>query len=305
MGLLFMRNEDTITLQEVINVLGQPRTKISGEYVWMCPYCKDSHKDNMRFNAEKGLLWCFAEPEHSKEIVKEIYSKRKNENYSSNYVPKKVEIKNTIPKWELNKNEYLEYMLITNDILVNDENLLEYLYKKRGLRKNTLELVGWGFDNTENFFVIPIFSLKYDCIIDFEVREKCQEKKIRRLGGGCSTIAQIYGCMKAKTLYITEGMIDGAVLLQWLLEKNQKDFTIYSCSHGVSSLYNCLNEICFSNFKEIKLILDNDSEGDKWSEKIVENYPFIQDKRGFLKEKSINDICDYYNKFVLTNYTKV
>ena len=291
--------EEDITLDEVINILGEPRTKIGGEYVWMCPYCQDSHKDNMRFNPEKGLLWCFADPDHSKEIVKEIYAKRKEENYQSNYVPKKVEIKNVIPKWELNKQEYVEYMLITGDILQENKELLDYVYKKRGLTKETIGLVGWGFDDTENCFIIPIFSLKHDCITDFELREKSVNKKIRRVGGGCSTIAQVYGCKKAKTLYIVEGMIDGTVLLQWCLEKGQTDFTIYSCSNGVASLYNCLSEICFADFKEVKLILDNDEEGDRQTQKIIETYPFIIDKREFLKNKGVKDICEYYNKYVL------
>lgn len=292
--------EEDITLDEVINVLGQPRTKLSGEYVWQCRYCGDSHKDNMRFNEDKGLLWCFADPEHSKEIVKEIYAKRKDEEYKGNYVPiKKVEIKNVIPKWEINKEKYLEYMCLTQDYLLNNDELLEYVYKKRGLTKKALGLLGWGFDHTENCFTIPIFSLKYDCITDFELRQKSDKKEIRRVGGGCSTIAQIYGCRKAKSLFITEGFIDGGVLYQWMSDRGQKDFTIYSCSHGVSSLYNCLNEICFSDFDEIKLILDNDADGDKWTEKIIETFPFIVDKRGFLKNKGVKDICDYYNKFVL------
>lgn len=295
-----MKTPNSITFDEVKTILGEPRKKLSGEWVWQCKYCQDSHHDNMRFNEDKGLLWCFADPEHSKEIVKEIYANRQNEGYKSNYVPtKKVEIKNVIPKWELNKEEYLKYMCLTQDYLLNNDELLKYVYKKRGLTKKTLELVGWGFDYTENCFIIPIFSLKHDCITDFELREKCAEKKIRRVGGGCSTIAQIYGCRKAKTLYCTEGMIDGTVLLQWCLERGQTDFTIYSCSNGVASLFNCLKEICFANFNEVKMILDNDVEGDKHTEKIIETYPFIVDKRGFLKNKGVKDICDYYNKFVL------
>ena len=289
---------ESVTLQEVVSILGEPRTKLGGEWVWQCRYCNDSHRDNMRFNEKKGLLWCFADPDHSKEVIKEIYSKRNNEEYKSNYVPKEVKLENVVPKWEINADKYCEYMILAQDYLLNNDELLDYIYQKRGLRKNTIDTVGWGYDYTENCFVIPIFSLKNDCITDFELREKSVEKKIRRVGGGCATIAQIYGCKKAKSLYITEGMIDGAVLYQWMCENGCSDFTIYSCSNGVSSLYNCLNEICFANFKEIKLILDNDVDGDKWTVKIIEAFPFIQDKRQFLKAKNVKDICDYYNKFV-------
>lgn len=292
--------DEALTLQEVVNILGQPRKKMSGDLVWQCPYCFDSHKDNMRFNEEKGILWCFADPEHSKEIVKEIYAKRKDEEYKGNYVPtKKVEIKNVIPQWEQNKEKYYEYMCLTHDYLMNNQELLGYIYKKRGLRKETLNRVWWGFDYTENCFIIPMVSLKYGTIIDFELREKSSEKKIRRVGGGCSTIVCIYGLDKAKTLYITEGMIDATVLLQWCLEKKQKNFTIYSCSHGVSSLYNCLNEICFSDFDEIKLILDNDDAGSKATNQVIGKYDFIKDKRGFLFKSGCKDICEYYLKYVL------
>jgi hypothetical protein len=296
-----MKIEDfnPITLDEVKAVLGEPEGKQGGESVWQCPYCNDSHHDNMRFNAKKGLLWCFADPEHSKEVMREIYAKHHEDDNKNSYTPsKKVEIKNVIPQWELNKERYCEYVLLTQIELFKKQDLLDYIYKKRGLRKETLEMVCWGFDPTENSFTIPICSLKHGCITDFELRKKSDKKEIRRAGGGCATIVGIYGKPKAKTLYITEGMIDGTVLLQWLLEKNQQDFTIYSCSNGVTSLFNCLSEICFSNFKEIKLMLDNDKEGDKWTNKIIEAYPFIQDKRQFLKDKEVKDICDYYNKFV-------
>lgn len=290
-----------ITLEQIESVLGEKGRKVGRDYVFQCKVCMDKGKNNLIFSPEKGVLKCFScLNNEGGQYVLDLINEQNPTKPKSNYVPtKKVEIKNVIPKWELNKEKYVEYMCLTQDYLLNNDELLEYVYKKRGLTKKALDLLGWGFDHTENCFTIPIFSLKYDCITDFELREKCAEKKIRRVGGGCSTIAQIYGCRKAKSLFITEGFIDGGVLYQWMSDRGQKDFTIYSCSNGVASLFNCLKEICFANFNEVKMILDNDVEGDKHTEKIIETYPFIQDKRGFLKNKGVKDICDYYNKFVL------
>lgn len=206
----------------------------------------------------------------------------------------KYKNENKTPLWEIRKEQYLEYMRLSQDILLHDKSLLDYVYNKRGITSDILDLCGVGFDNTENCFTIPIFSLKYDCITDFELRKYGDKKEIRRIGGGCSTIAGIYGCKKAKTLIICEGFIDSITLVQWLIDKGQKDFTVYSCSNGVSSLLGVMNEINFKNFDEIKLILDNDSSGDEITKKIIEKYPFIKDSRQFLVDSNCKDINEYY-----------
>ena len=48
-----------ITLDLLIKYLGAPERKRGAEYVWQCPYCLDSHKDNLTFNAQKGIVYCF------------------------------------------------------------------------------------------------------------------------------------------------------------------------------------------------------------------------------------------------------
>lgn len=288
--------ETAITFQEVASILGEPQRKLCGEWVWQCPYCLDSHKDNMRFNTDKGLLWCFADNDHSKEIVKQIYAKRDNNEYDSNYVPvnKPVVNKNTVKKWEINHDKYIEYMIICNELLLKDDGLLDYVYKKRGLTKESIDINGLGFDDTENCFVIPIYSLKHKCIVDFELREKGEVKKIRRVGGGCSTIVNMW-CGGYKTLYITEGMIDAMVLIQYLRDKGLGDEScVYSCSNGVTSLFNCMDEICFGDFKEIKLMLDADDAGSKATKEIIEKYPFIKDVRKFLFDSGCKDFGEFY-----------
>lgn len=277
-----------ITLDQVISILGQPTGKLGSEYVWQCPYCMDSHKDNMRFNERKGLLWCFADPEHSKEVLKKMNG-NKNE-----YQPVKKTSVPEVPKWEVMQEKYIEYMVQCQEELLNNQELLDYVYKKRGLSKEVIDWVGLGFDSEAQQFVIPNFGLKEGCAItDFELRAYGDKKVISRVGGGHNTVAMIYGAAKAKTLYFTEGFLDGYALLQYLFDKKQSDFTIYSCSHGAESLLKCLPSVNFSNFEEVKLMLDNDEAGDKATKAIIEQYPFIKDARKFLVDSGCKDVGEF------------
>jgi hypothetical protein len=276
-----------ITLYDIKKILGEPTGKLGGEYVWQCPYCMDSHKDNMRFNERKGLLWCFADPEHSKEILKKMNG---NE---IDYRPA-AKSDNSVPKWVTMQDKYVEYMVQCQEELLGNQELLDYVYKKRGLSKKVIDLVGMGFDSEANQFVIPIFGLKEDMITDFELRLYSDKKVISRVGGGHNTVAVIYGTQKAKTLIFTEGFLDGYALLQFMLDKGQTDFTIYSCSHGADSLLKCLPSVNFSQFGEVKLMLDNDDAGDKATKAILEYYPFIKDSRDFLKKDGVKDFTEWF-----------
>lgn len=275
-----------ITLYDIKKILGEPTGKSGSEYVWQCPYCMDSHKDNMRFNERKGLLWCFADPEHSKEVLKKMNGKE------SDYKPV-AKSANSVPKWVTMQEKYVEYMVQCQEELLNNQELLDYVYKKRGLSKKVIDLVGLGFDSEANQFVIPIFGLKEDMITDFELRAYGDKKVISRVGGGHNTVSVIYGTQKSKTCFFTEGFLDGYALLQYLFDKNQTDFTIYSCSHGAESLLKCLPAVNFSNFEEVKLMLDADEAGDKATKAILEYYPFIKDSRKFLFDSGVKDIGDW------------
>ena len=276
---------DNITLYDIKKILGEPTGKQGGEYVWQCPYCMDSHKDNMRFNERKGLLWCFADPEHSKEVLKKM---------NKNDRPVQRTSVSEVPKWEIMQEKYIEYMVQCQEELLNNQELLDYVYKKRGLSKKVIDWVGLGFDSEANQFVIPIFGLKEGCAItDFELRAYGDKKIISRVGGGHNTVAMIYGAAKAKTLIFCEGFMDGYALLQFMLDKKQTDFTIYSCSHGAESLLKCLPSVNFSNFEEVKLMLDNDEAGDKATKSIIEQYPFIKDSRKFLVDSGCKDVGEF------------
>ena len=51
-----------ITLEQIINAIGQPTYKKGNRYFFGCPSCgvEDGHKDNLIFDERKGLLKCFA-----------------------------------------------------------------------------------------------------------------------------------------------------------------------------------------------------------------------------------------------------
>ena len=61
-----------LTLDLIIEVLGEPEKQSGDEYFWQCPMCKDSGRDNLKFNSTKGILWCFADNSHAPMILREI-----------------------------------------------------------------------------------------------------------------------------------------------------------------------------------------------------------------------------------------
>lgn len=66
-----------LTLDLIIEVLGEPEKQSGDEYFWQCPMCKDSGRDNLKFNSAKGVLWCFADNNHAPMILREILQKNK------------------------------------------------------------------------------------------------------------------------------------------------------------------------------------------------------------------------------------
>ena len=120
------------------------------------------------------------------------------------------------------------------------------------------------------------------------------EKKVWTEKGTPKTLARFYGADTAKTCYIGEGEWDCIVLVQWLLENNQKDFMVVSPSNGASSLLSVMPQLHLNKFDKIKLILDNDTAGDKATDEVIKNYPMVVDERTFLKNSNIKDVNEFY-----------
>ena len=294
------RRLDNITLADIREVLGQNGKKSNGNWLFQCPICQDSSCDNLIVKGNGAYIHCFscANNEGGRYVLSEIERKRAEER------KKERQVVNEQPRFldrEL-QEQYCEYMCITNDYLLEHEELLDLLYKKRGIDRQTVEDCYIGYDNTEEHWVIPILSLKYDSMImGFEYRRKIFDKydngsKVRREKGYITDICPVWGRSKAKTLIISEGFWDAYSLHQYLRGRGDDDHTIYSCSNGVTSLLNVMNRITFANFNEVKLILDTDEAGSKVTDEIISKFPFIKDKRQFLFKGGYKDS----NEWLLT-----
>lgn len=304
-----------LTLDDIIEHLGQPRTKIGGELIWQCPICMDKSKDNLHYNEKKNILWCFANDEHNKMILSEI-SKKKHEKekmYNAE-IPRYV-------KPEI-QNQFLHYMELCNDMLLGRLNeaflfnmvtmkmykeeeaiklikisqsdkpqkAREYLKSKIGINTRTIELTGLGFDFDTNRWVFPIFNMD-NALVGFEYRYKdLKQKKIWREEGTPRCMANIYGT--GKNAYICEGYKDGYLLMQILEYHNMlDDSTILTSSNGVSHTLHVISQLQFNKYDNIYLCLDNDKIKEKiikngipqdasrqMTKKIIEKYPFIKDR---------------------------
>lgn len=307
-----------ITLEDVIEYLGQPRTKIGGEYIWQCPHCLDKSADNMHFNDKKGILWCFADPTHNKFVLSEIM-KKKNES-------KKMEKINEIPAYIKNQEKYLMYQILCNDALLgrldkswldelNKQDMFEkgeykyyldlietdkprlareYLEKQRGINTSTIEQTGLGFDFYARKWVIPIFDMT-STLVGFEYRlADFKNKKIWREQGSPSCLARIWG--NGRKALIFEGFLDSYCALQ--MAQNKDDISIFSTSSGVSSLVKVISQLQFNKYDSITLILDNDEPADKVAKEIIEQYPFIKDGRQFLIDSGCKDVNQFMMKEV-------
>ena len=319
-----------LTLNDIQEYTGQRGRKIGQEYVFMCPICQDRKgKDNLHYNPTKNILWCFANEQHNKDILSEIM-KKKNES-------KKMEKRNEIPSYIINREKYLFYQILCNNALLGklDKGWIEelknqdmfekgeygfyldlintdkpqkaraYLKEQRGINTSTISATGLGFDFKARKWVIPIFDTSCN-LVGFRYRGALfSEKKVWTEKGTPKTLARFYGADAAKTCYIGEGEWDCIVLVQWLLENNQKDFMVVSPSNGASSLLSVMPQLQLNKFEQIKLIMDNDASGDKATEEVLKSYPMVIDSREFLKQSGINDINDFYLKKVLKTKKEV
>lgn len=292
------RTLENITLADVRDVLGQNGKRSNGNWLFQCPICRDSSADNLIVKGNGAYVHCFScsNNEGGRYVLTEIERKRAEER------KKERQYVSETPRFLDNvlQEQYLEYMLLANEQLLGNEQLLNLLYEKRGIDRQTVMDCGIGFDDTENHWVIPIFSLSYDKIMGFEYRRKDFDKydngsKVKREKGFIVDICPVWGCDKSKTLFILEGFLDAMCLRQFLREKGHADdYTIYSCSNGVSSLLNVMNRICFANFNEVKLMLDTDKAGCEITNKIIDKFPFIKDVRAFLFERDVKDFGEWY-----------
>lgn len=315
-----------LTLNDIQEYTGQQGKKQGDEVVFACPICNslghDKSGNNLKFNTKKNVLYCFYDNSHNRLLLSEIMKKK--------HESKRMENKE-IPAYIKNQEQYIYYMELCNSALlgtltkdwidaVNKQDMFEdneynfylalinsdkpqkaraYLKEQRGINTSTIEQTGLGFDFKARKWVIPIFDMSCN-LVGFRYRGALfSEKKVWTEKGTPKTLARFYGADTAKTCYIGEGEWDCIVLVQWLLENNQKDFMVVSPSNGASSLLSVMPQLQLNKFEQIKLIMDNDTAGDKATEEVLKSYPMVIDGRGFLKQSGIKDINDFYLRKVV------
>ncbi len=281
--------------EEITKYLGEPERKRGNEYEWQCPYCLDTHRDNLKFNTKKEILYCFADNEHSKMIMKDI---NKSNNLRGEYHRKNtskintIKDENIIKLEKVLKNDIQEKFIIyqddCNNMLLNHKKAMQYLLNQRGIKRQTVIDCGIGIDLKIRKWVIPTYeySISKCNLIGFEYRHvDFKQKEIKRLGTierDCNilstptTLAQIncYIPNETTALCVIEGYFDGYVFWQYLKETSKNNiFHIVSPSNGVNSLLKQLEMADFTKYKEYYLFIDNDEAGNKIAEKIIEKYP--------------------------------
>lgn len=291
-----------ISVEELREVLGHESKSKYGTYYFRCPECakmgKDTHGDNLVFNSSNGRLRCFGCGEGQMTAIRMVNERRKQTGYWQKTDEERKQLKQPTERklwYEINKEELHQYMLEANEELLEIDTIVEWLYKKHGINKQTIIDCCIGLDADKNAICFPIISINHDTLVGFEYRLIGDKKQIWRTKDAPSCLVEIYGCRNAKNIIICEGYKDAYCLKQMLeLQNKAQDYYIISPGNGCSDIIKHLHLIDFSKYKTCYLLLDNDEAGDKATAEILEQYNFFIDKRGFLKKNNINDVADYW-----------
>lgn len=286
---------DNITLDDLIKHLGKPTRKIGNEYIWQCPYCMDSHKDNLKYNEQKRVLKCFANDTHAGNVLRDMNKAKGINTYKTDLKP--INKPPALPKLADEQiEENVLYMLNCERELAENKKALAHLQLKRGITAHTATSYGLGIDKELKKWVIPIWQYQTTLdpvIIGFEYRpallpnaikekrteaEKEAKKGISRKKGSISHLAMINSKPKnADSLIIVEGYFDGLALWQHLEEQNQAEkYHIVTPSNGISVLNKQIASIDLTAYKNFYLYVDSDEATQPIVQSIIEQYPFIK-----------------------------
>ena len=276
-----MTQINNLKLELLTEALGEPEKQSGDEYLWQCPLCKDTGRDNLKFNAVKGILWCFANESHAPQILKEILKKGRinlkpaNADYNSYDRYKHI--------FSMQKQiEFKIYMQECNEKLLTIDILPSILLKKRGLNLSTARDVKLGVDMNKKRWVIPTFQYsteRANTILGFEYRPfNFSKDGLTREKGTPTGLAMINSYKPTmEVLAVVEGYFDGYALYQHLKEQKQiQYYHIVTPSNGIQSLLKHISQVDFSKYKRFCLYVDNDEEGNKVAEKIMAKYPIFE-----------------------------
>lgn len=249
---------ENIVLQDLINYLGEPTNNQGSEYKWRCPICNslggDTTGDNLCFNEKKQILKCFADDQHSKDVLseinKEILGKNKNN------------LKQNIKRW--------------NDYLLNSQDLLTKLEKTRGINKDTVKALNIGYRKDSKQFIFPAYDMN-GSLFGGELRKFVGEKEIKKLTGTNSRLCLVN--RGTDNLYIlNEGFIDSSIMYQ-ILSKSGENYSInlITPSNGVHTIPELIKKYDLTNI-DLVVFLDNDNAGRNVSKQLesIINKPYIE-----------------------------
>lgn len=298
-------------INNIINYLGKPEKIIGDEYIYQCPLCQDTHKDNLKLNIKKGILRCFANDYHAREILSVVNKQNNTGCYKASFNPvrKHIETVVSLSKKELKKN--LLYMYQCNEELLNTPRALKHLEHKRGITKDTVNFCGIGIDKELHKWVLPIFKYNTADVIGFEYRpsllpnaikakrteaENEAKKGISRKKGSIAGLAGINGkTPSTEVLAIVEGFFDGYALYQYLQEQGQdKYYQVVTPSNGIASLEKQIKSVNFSEYKRVYLYVDSDEKSKPTIDKILSEYPFVKQ----VSTECCKDFNEHYLKCI-------
>ena len=268
-----------LNIGQVLYYLTPYFNKVQGnEFIFQCPYCMDTGMDNLKFNEQKGILHCFANPEHSKKIFRKIMSNPRLRSLSQ---PTQYEYQDDCISLTPEMQIYYACAFDTrNDYLLDNDELLELIYKKRGITKKTVEFMNIGFSWQDAKWVFPNYGYRTDGgmnILGYELRPRDFSKKgICRSKGSPNNLSEVNSYSKdTEILCIVEGLLDAYTLWQYLNEKGQSfKYHIVTPTNGINSLPKYIDRIDFPKYKKCYLFVDNDEVSRPIADKICSKYPF-------------------------------
>ena len=303
-----LNNSDKVTLTELMFLLGEP-TRIEGdEYLWQCPDCLDTGKNNLKFNARKVVLSCMSDKDNHKSVYAKIMKMRKEIEKAEKNLPNKDKPVIKVTSEMLKK--------FNADVLAKPK-ALEFIHKKRGITQDTVKDLKIGYCNGQEVnvsqdschWVFPAFN-QDGMLIGAEFRhpefiEYRPKQKLFHTHNLGRVLCKINPNIEGKNAIFTEGFIDGILMYQWLKENNiHTQYDIFTGSNGASSIVTLLDAFDFSEYEKVIFCLDKDKNTDptKKSMKGVEAMNAIKAKiKHVIYDmhfdcKCCKDFNDYYVK---------
>jgi hypothetical protein len=259
-----------VTLEELIAYLGQPEKTIGNESIWQCPICfaegHDKSKDNLKFNSVTPWFRCFCSGAggngHAAEILREVYKRRvKPENKKNVTIPQKAEkevIKERTPEEKLEIHNIIQDC---HEYLLNNKQLLAFLYKERKITEDTVRYCKIGYSESRKRFTFPAYDLEGD-LYGGEYRTFGGDKKFSKILSTSNKLCLVHKGISPNYILV-EGFTDAACMYQYLKEHCLEEiFSVITPANGVPGVPGLVKEWNLKG-KNLIVFIDNDEKAGK------------------------------------------